>query len=307
MRLYGRHLQGTLLCLRKTVGLDNFPFVIGDLVVVVPDYHRLLFAAHGSFLDRSREKHGCFVGAALVEDLLTLRRRDKLQPEKRRVGIFRAIQNTLSFVEANRHRFDKLIGDAVGFVLVHNSENRIKVRTDENRLLSGEHGGEYARVSPRPDGFLGGQLAREIQRLFQTPCRNERRDILGADVEHELPAAKLRLQKALPGVGHFVRRDEFFIVGYNLNAASYRHHVAIEAVHHYDRHVEYLLFGHSQDIEFFLKGRVVVVIIIRQVVDVLSFDRARLDLMELAYVSVGAADLFGANIDKGIFLFEARG
>src|SRR5215471_6463379 len=90
--------QGTLLCLRKTVGLDNFPFIIGDLVVVVPDYHRLLFAAHGPFLDRSRKKNRGLVGPALIEDLLTLRRRDQLQPEKRRVGVFRAIQNTLSFV-----------------------------------------------------------------------------------------------------------------------------------------------------------------------------------------------------------------
>ena len=147
-----------------------------------------------------------------------------------------------------------------------------------------------------PDRLLRGQLACEVQRLLQSPDRNQSNEYFGTNVEHELSIFKICLEKLLPMVRHFLRRYELAIERHHLNPAAHGHDVAVDRIHHLYGDLQYLLLGHPQNVKLFQVGEILFVVIVLQVVDIDALGQSGVELLELPYINLGAPCALGAGI-----------
>src|SRR2546426_3226845 len=174
----------------------------------------------------------------------------ELQPEKCRVGVLRSLQYAVCIIKPDGNRLNELVTENVGQVLGLGSKNDVEARPDVKRGFAREHGRDYASVAPRPYRLLGSKLTGEVERLFNSPSRNEGCNILWSNVEDKLPIGELRLEKAVPSRRHFIFSNEFFVVSHHLNSTAYGHYVSIVRIDHLNGNVQHLLLCHPYDVEF---------------------------------------------------------
>src|SRR5262245_15625785 len=180
---------------------------------MIPVHDRKYFSSSSLLLNGPRNKNGGLVRSVLVQNFLPLRGRQELQPQKPGVRILGGVYYTIGFGKPHRDRLENFVSQRVGNVLGLRAQNDVVIGPEEQGVFPRKHSGDHASIASRPYRFLRRQLAREIQRLLETPGGDKSDNVLRPDIDDKFSVVEFRLEKLLPGVGNLLGRDELAVEG----------------------------------------------------------------------------------------------